>query len=107
LIILIFSSFRITHLLVYDNITWFLRKPFLSIHIIHREDGRPTQQIEVKGKGIRRFIGSLFICHWCMGIWVAGFVVTIYHFLPSSFYFLLIFAVAGIAAIVESKLTKK
>ncbi|MFD2747034.1 DUF1360 domain-containing protein [Paenibacillus yanchengensis] len=107
MVILVFASFRLTHLLVFDNITWFLRKPFLLVNKIDTDDGRSAQQITVRGKGIRRFIGSLFICHWCMGIWSSALIITVYYLVPASIYILLILAIAGMAAFIESHLLKK
>jgi hypothetical protein len=108
LVILILASFRLTHLIVYDNVTWFLRKPFLTISNITDENGRMIQRIEIKGKGVRYWIGSLLVCHWCVGIWSSLFIVVLYNFLPPvTFFLILSLAVAGIASIIEIQLTKK
>ncbi|MED0674308.1 DUF1360 domain-containing protein [Aneurinibacillus thermoaerophilus] len=103
LVILIFASFRLTHLLVFDEITSFIRAPFLAITHEEDVDGQTIQHIEIKGTGLRRLIGKLLSCYWCVGIWSAALVVTLYWFLPTSFIFLVILAIAGAAALIESK----
>lgn len=107
LVILILASFRLTHLIVYDNITWFIRDPFLMIAQVTDENGNKVQQIHIKGKGLRRWIGTLLVCHWCVGIWSALLLVTLYYLVPFSSYIILGFAVAGVASIIEGKIVRK
>lgn len=102
-IILILASFRITHLIVFDKITSFFRKPFLSITYEEDASGVIEESTQIKGTGIRYFIGSLLSCYWCVGVWVALGVVGVYFIVPSSYPILIVFAVAGAAAIIESK----
>jgi hypothetical protein len=103
LVILILASFRITHLLVFDKITTFIRKPFISV--VYEEDdlGQIEEIIQPKGTGLRYFIGSLLSCYWCTGKWVSLAVVAVYFYVPMSYPILIVFAVAGAAAIIESK----
>src|SRR5213080_3000003 len=104
LFIIILASFRLTHLIVFDEIAAFIRKPFISVTIIENSSGELEQNIEIKGTGIRHFIGSLLSCYWCGGLWCSLFVVLIYCFFPITFPIFLILAVAGAAAIIESKI---
>ena len=104
LLIIILASFRLTHLIVFDEITSFLRKPFLTIEYIQDDAGKEFRQIELKGSGIRRWIGLLLSCHWCVGVWSSLIVVVIYAMLPGLYPLLLILAIAGGAAVIESKL---
>ena len=107
LVILILASFRLTHLIVYDNITWFIRDPFLLIAQVTDESGKTVQQIHIKGKGLRRWIGTLLVCHWCVGIWSALLLVICYYFVPLSFIIILSLAIAGVASIIESRIIRK
>lgn len=102
--VLILASFRLTHLIVYDKITLFLRNPFLDVNEIYDENGEVIQTITIKGKGIRYWIGYLLSCYWCVGVWSTGGIVLLFWWLPASYPFILILAVAGAAAIIESLL---
>lgn len=104
LFIIILASFRLTHLLVFDQITSFIREPFISVTIVENASGHLEENIEIKGTGIRHFIGSLLSCYWCTGLWISLFVVLVYSYFPVTFPFFLVLAVAGAAAIIESKI---
>jgi hypothetical protein len=104
LVILILASFRLTHLIVFDQITAFIRKPFISVIVVENESGEWEERIEIKGTGLRRFIGTLLSCYWCSGIWCSLAVVIIYFYFPVSFPIFLVLAVSGAAAVIESKI---
>jgi hypothetical protein len=104
LTILVLASFRLTHLIVFDEITSFIRDPFLSVTYEPDASGQLVRHIEIKGSGLRHWIGLLLSCHWCVGIWSSLAVLLIDLYLPSAFPLLVILAVAGAAAIIESKL---
>lgn len=103
LAVLILASFRLTHLIVYDEITSFLRAPFLQEVYESDERGEMVTRIEIKGKGLRRWIGSLLSCHWCVGVWSSAFIVLLYWLFPAVFPLFLLLAVAGGAAIIASR----
>ncbi|MFT9846160.1 DUF1360 domain-containing protein [Aneurinibacillus sp. REN35] len=103
LVVLILASFRLTHLIVFDEITAFLRNPFLTITFEETPDGQVIRHVEIKGQGLRAWIGSLLSCYWCVGIWIAAFIVALYVLIPASFLLLLVLAIAGAAAIIETK----
>lgn len=103
LLILILASFRITHLMVFDKITMFIRKPFITVIYDEDDSGNIEESIHPKGSGLRYFIGSLLSCYWCCGVWVSFAVVAVYFYIPISYPLLIVFAVAGAAAIIESK----
>jgi hypothetical protein len=104
LIVIILAAFRLTHLIVFDEIAAFIRNPFISV--IEKEDsaGNKDIVIEIKGKGIRHFIGGLLSCYWCTGFWVSLGTILTYFYLPILYPVLLIFAVAGAASVIESKI---
>ncbi|WP_240675728.1 DUF1360 domain-containing protein [Ammoniphilus sp. CFH 90114] len=103
LIVLILASFRLTYLIVYDEITTFLRRPFLEERYETDDHGHMMRNVDIKGSGLRYFIGSLISCHWCTGIWSSIAVVLLYGYVPLSFPILMMFAVAGAAALIASR----
>ncbi|MEB2628190.1 DUF1360 domain-containing protein [Peribacillus frigoritolerans] len=101
--ILILATFRLTHLIVFDEITSFIRKPFLTATVQENASGQLEEIIEVKGSGLRHFIGSLLSCYWCVGFWCSLITVLTYYIIPAVFPVIVVFAVAGAAAFIESK----
>lgn len=102
-LLLALASFRLTRLLVFDNITEFLRRPFHRIVEETLPDGTVEEYMEIKGTGLRKWIGELLSCHWCTGVWSAIFLYVIYRYnyeLAEPLIFIL--AIAGFAAIVET-----
>jgi hypothetical protein len=70
-------------------------------------DGTKETYIEIKGTGIRYWIGELLSCHWCTGIWCATAVYLSYFFWSSITQpFIIILAIAGCASIVQAILEK-
>ncbi len=107
LLILVLASFRLTRLVVYDTITEFLRSPFH--HTIEEElpDGNIETYIQIKGSGLRYWIGDLLSCHWCTGIWCSAFIYGCYYFWPVYFMPLFtILAIAALASIIQVFISK-
>jgi Protein of unknown function (DUF1360) len=102
LVLLIFSSFRLTRLVVHDKITAFLRRPFID-EITIEEEGVPVIYTKIKGKGIQYFIGELLSCTWCSGIWCTALLLLIYVLFPQvGEIIIILLSVAGAAGLVES-----
>jgi hypothetical protein len=102
-IILALACFRLTRLIVFDKITEFLRQPFFDEVEEENEDGTVEVYYLPKKTAIKKFIGELLSCYWCTGIWISALLVAGYLFLPTLFVpIILIFAIAGLAAILES-----
>jgi Protein of unknown function (DUF1360) len=102
LIIIVLASFRLTRLLVYDQITQFIRTPFFNEIEEVDESGQKEIYLVAKDKGIRGFFGQLLSCHWCTGVWSSIFLCSlffIYHQIAVPI--LLVLAVAGLASIIE------
>ena len=96
------ASFRLTRLIVYDQITEFLRIPFLQEQIEYDENGEEVVYLIPKEKGLFHFIGELISCHWCTGIWVSTFLIVLYLFFPVvGEILILILSVAAVGSIVE------
>lgn len=58
LTLFVFATFRLTRLIVFDKITTFIRKPFHKIVEDQDEEGNRITYLEIKGKGLRRWIGE-------------------------------------------------
>ncbi|RXI98733.1 DUF1360 domain-containing protein [Anaerobacillus alkaliphilus] len=104
--ILCFASFRLTRLIVFDTITGFLRKPFHEIVEEKNEDGTVETYLHIKGEGLKFWIGELLSCYWCVGVWSSLFLVITYHYFPITGSLILVLAIAGVAAIIETIVAK-
>ncbi|MEH7177464.1 DUF1360 domain-containing protein [Neobacillus vireti] len=102
-LLLALASFRLTRLFVFDKITEFIRAPFFDEVREENEEGTMEIYYVPKETPMRKFIGELLSCYWCTGVWMSVFVVAGYLWLPIIFVpIILILAVAGIAAILET-----
>jgi len=84
-IIMALATFRLTRLMVYDSITKWVRNLF--------EDGKPMT-----------FIGTaktLVNCPWCMGLWFALIVTTVYFTAPILWFFMFVLALSAIASVMQ------
>ncbi|QRG69327.1 DUF1360 domain-containing protein [Brevibacillus choshinensis] len=104
LTILVLACFRLTHLIVFDEITAFLRDPFISVTYETDASGQLVRQVDFKGGAIRSWIGRLLSCYWCVGIWVALAIVLLYLYVPAAYPIILLLAIAGAAAVIETRL---
>ncbi|OAB35260.1 sporulation protein [Paenibacillus macquariensis subsp. defensor] len=105
LLILVLASYRLTRLIVYDEITAFLRRPFLNETYHVNELGKLVAIVEEKGGSVGTFFRHLLTCHWCVGMWSSAAVVATYLLAPSfAFPFLLVLAVAGAAGMIQSQI---
>ena len=63
------GTHKLSRLLAKDRVTSFLRAPFTRF----QEEGGPGEvEEEARGEGMRRAVGELVICPYCLGLWVAG-----------------------------------
>ena len=102
-ILLALASFRLTRLVIFDKITEFIRRPFFVEWTEVNEDGEEETYIRPKEKGIQSWIGELLSCYWCMGVWSSIGLYGGFIFFPSIFQpIIVIFAIAGLAAFIET-----
>ncbi|MGZ9584465.1 DUF1360 domain-containing protein [Paenibacillus marinisediminis] len=101
-IMLAFASFRLTHLLVYDDITDRLRHIFIERTEQYDDEQQLVVMHEARGTGLRRWIGLILMCHWCTGIWSSIFLTVLFLLVPGAIWLIVILAAAGVAAIIES-----
>jgi hypothetical protein len=102
-IVLILASYRLTHLIVFDDITSYFRNLFFTAVYEPDANGQIMRRIEFKGTGIRYWIGMLLSCYWCVGVWSSLAIILLYYLVPISYPLLLLLAIAGGAAIIETK----
>ncbi|ALC92400.1 hypothetical protein AM500_23510 [Bacillus sp. FJAT-18017] len=97
LIILILASYRLTHLIVFDKITEFLRKPFMKKKRIETAHGSEVKNVP------KNMFGYLLNCYWCAGIWSAIFFGGAYLLFPDfALIIAFVFAIAGGQSIIET-----
>lgn len=65
-------------------------------------DGSVLMFIKVKGKGLRKWIGELLSCYWCIGVWVSVFLLVLYNwiFIVVELLFVLL-VIVGVVVIIE------
>jgi hypothetical protein len=63
------ATHKLTRLIGKDRVTSFLRAPFARY-----QEGAGHGEVEeaAKGTGLRKALGELLICPYCLGQWVAG-----------------------------------
>jgi hypothetical protein len=106
-LLLALATFRLTRLVVFDKITAFLRSPFIEEVEEVEEDGTAVTYIQVKGIGIRKWIGELLSCYWCAGIWCTALLVGLFYVWPTGMQLVVyVLAIAGSAAFIETIVTK-
>jgi len=97
------AIFRITRLIVFDQITAFIRAPFLMEYEQTNLLGEKESYLVPRESGLRGWIGKLISCYWCTGIWTAAAVVFFQWKFPVIVDpILLVFGLAGMAAIIET-----
>lgn len=106
-LLLSFASFRLTRLLVYDQITEFIRRPFMLEVDEEDEHGKIETYIIPKNKGIAGFFGKLLSCYWCTGIWSAMIIYLMYAYFPTiGVLLVVILSISALAAIIEGIIQK-
>ena len=63
------ASHKLSRLLAKDKVTAFVRAPFTEF----QGKGGPAEVEErPRGRGLRRAVGELLVCPYCLGLWVSG-----------------------------------
>ena len=96
-IILILASYRLTHLIVFDKLTEFIRKPFVKKVKVETENGVVSKEIP------KSMFGYLLKCYWCAGVWSAILLGGGYLLFPRvMFVIIFILSIAGAQSIIET-----
>lgn len=85
LTLIVLATFRLTRLFVYDIVTEFFR---------HWFSGYPKDTF-------MGTIHALVTCPWCLGLWLAAFVVFFYFLTPFAWFFILFLAIAAVASTLQ------
>jgi hypothetical protein len=63
------ATHKLSRLIAKDRVTSTLRAPFTR----YQDDAGPAEVSEAaRGRGLRRAIGELLVCPYCLGVWVAA-----------------------------------
>lgn len=101
-VVLGIACFRLTHLIVSDEITSFVRAPFVDEVNEPDADGRWIKLQYPRMPLWRGYVGSLISCPWCTGIWVGALLVGGWYIAPGAVFLVAaIFAVSGLGVSVE------
>src|SRR5206468_12184244 len=66
------ATHKASRLLAKDRVTSAVRAPFTR----YEDDGGPSEVEEsARGHGLRRAIGELIICPYCVGMWISALFV--------------------------------
>jgi hypothetical protein len=69
LVLLGVATHKLSRLIAKDKITAFARAPFTR----YQGRGGPAEVEEhPRGEGMRRMIGELLVCPYCLGMWLSG-----------------------------------
>jgi hypothetical protein len=96
-LMLILASYRLTHLIVFDKITEFVRKPFMKKIEVETEHGLEEKDVP------KNMFGYLLNCYWCAGVWSALLIGGGYLLFPKiTSIIVLILSIAGGQCIIET-----
>jgi hypothetical protein len=63
------ASHKASRLVAKDRVTSAVRAPFTR----YQGDGGPAEvEEQARGRGLRRVIGELLVCPYCLGMWIAA-----------------------------------
>jgi hypothetical protein len=100
LVLLIFATYRMGHLIAYDRVTEPLRQFFTDTLPDPTGAG---ETVEAKGEGFQQAMGQLICCPICSGTWAAALMVYALYLWPEpTRVFLVIMAAVGAAEILNS-----
>jgi hypothetical protein len=69
------ATYKVSRIITKDRVTSFLRSPFTR----YTGEAGPSEVSEQpRGSGVRRAVGELLVCPYCMGQWVATALVAGY-----------------------------
>jgi uncharacterized protein DUF1360 len=75
------ATYKLSRIITKDRVTSFLRSPFTRYS---GEAGPAEVSEEPRGRGLRRAVGELLVCPYCMGQWVATALVAGYAREPEA-----------------------
>ena len=101
-VILSLAILRIIRLVAYDNITLFLREVFLDVKTVrYAEEGEEFIERVPSENSLKRTIAKLLNCPWCVGVWIALFVLYIYLAYPQLWIVFILLALSSVASLLQ------
>lgn len=100
-LILVFASFRLTRLFVYDKVMEFFRDLFVDIKDIELLDDEVAVHKKNFPYGLRRTVHDLLHCPWCTNVWMSLFVIFFYYFSAISWFFIFMLAISGAGTFIQ------
>lgn len=101
--ILALACYRLTHLVVYDNIFAPVRRCFVKRESATDAGGKTIVYTWPRGHGLRRWVGEMMGCPWCAGIWVGAAVTLAYWWRPAATLWVCLFlAIAAVQSLIEA-----
>lgn len=73
------ATHKASRIISKDEVTSPIRAPFARFE---GSSGASEVDESTRGKGMRRAVGDLLTCPWCIGTWVAGAFMASYSFWP-------------------------
>ena len=96
------AAARLTDIISTDQIMEWLRRPFVKMETTEIA-GREVETRTGRGRGLKKVIGDLLSCPWCVGVWVAASLTYAYYLMPSVIWvFILIMAIAEIGSLLQT-----
>ena len=73
------ATFKLSRLITKDKVTAAVRAPFTEYE---RPGGPAEVEEKPRGEGLRRAVGELLVCPYCIGQWVATLLLAAYIWQP-------------------------
>lgn len=69
LLLITVATHKLSRLIAKDRVTSAVRAPFTR----YQQDGGPAEvEEQARGQGLKRAIGELIVCPYCLGLWIAA-----------------------------------
>lgn len=104
-ILLGFAAARLADIISTDEVMTWLREPFVETERTQIA-GREVETRTGRGRGLRKVLGDLIACPWCIGVWVAALLTYLYFLFPQVVWlFVVIMAIAELGALLQTAST--
>lgn len=102
LMLLGLATARLSDIVSTDEVMEWLRRPFVKLEPTEIAD-RKVETRGGRGTGVRKVIGDLLCCPWCIAVWVAAALSYAYFIAPRiAWLFILVMAIAEIGALLQT-----
>ena len=96
------AAARLTDIISTDQIMEWLRRPFVKMETTEIA-GHEVETRTGRGHELKKVLGDLLSCPWCVGVWVAAGLTYAYFLMPAVIWiFILIMAIAEIGSLLQT-----